>query len=106
MRCPRCGKKLESKAKICPNCSRPTISRTHQTSADSQYSDVLRPRSTVSIRGSGSRMEGSSHVRAVRHKLASSNESDLSPKLQCSNCGSEISKNDLFCKKCGSRTKR
>jgi predicted amidophosphoribosyltransferase len=106
MRCPKCGKNLESKAKICPNCKRPMISRTEQTTTDSLYSGVLKPRSTIGIRGAGSRMGGTSSVKAVRHKITSSNESVFSTSTRCSKCDAEISKNDLFCKKCGTRTTR
>ena len=103
MRCPKCGKQLESKAKLCPNCNRPIVASRHQTSVDSPYSDVIKPRSKVSVRGIGSKMTGPSSVKAVRHKIAASNETASSQKLRCFKCGTVNGMDNKSCRNCGAR---
>lgn len=103
MRCSKCGKILESKAKLCPNCNRLVVASTRHTSAGSPYADVLKPRSTVDVKGLGTKMTGSHDVKAVRHKITSSDESESSRKIRCMKCGSVNDKGDKFCRKCRTR---
>jgi len=103
VRCPECGKELESKAKLCPNCNRLIIESARHTSGDSLYSDVLKPHSRIDVKGLGSKMTGQPYVTAVRHKIAASDESESSQRFRCTNCGTVNEKNDKFCRTCGTR---
>lgn len=103
MRCPKCGKRLESKAKVCPNCNRLVVASTRHTSGDSPYTDVLKPHSSVDVKGLGSKMTGSHDVTAVRHRITSSDKSESSQKNRCMKCGSVNDKGDKFCRKCRTR---
>ncbi len=100
MRCPRCRKTLEPDTKICPNCKKliPV-----GVSDDSPYADVLKPQSRISVKGLGSKFDGSYYVRASRHKIANSDEFDSSQKIRCRKCGTVNEKGDQYCRKCGSR---
>lgn len=75
----------------------------HNTSEDSPYADVLKPHSIISIKGIGSKMVGPYYVTPVRHKITSSDESDSSQNIRCTNCGNENEKSDKFCRNCGTR---
>ena len=79
------------------------IKVTHYTSDDSSYADVLKPHSIISIKGLGSKMVGPYYVTAIRHKIASSDESVSSQRIRCTNCGNENEKSDKFCRNCGNR---
>jgi len=101
MRCPKCGKTLESKTKICPNCRTRIVVK---ASSDSIYADVLKPQSRVSTKGLGSRMSGTSRVATTRHKISTSPKSDSSLKVRCMKCNTVNEKSDRFCKNCRTRT--
>ena len=118
MRCPRCKKELEPDTKFCPNCKKlivkddavqprtghKPIRTVDVTSSDnSSYTDVLKPHSSVRIKGVGSRMAGSPYVKANRHKITTSDESESSQKIRCGNCRTENVKSNRFCKNCGTR---
>lgn len=101
MRCPKCGTTLESKVTLCPNCNSLISIDTHDASVDSQYSDVLKPRSKISLKGIGSRMSGSSRVTATSHRFDSSYGSESSQKIRCFHCGHVNDKSDKRCRNCG-----
>jgi hypothetical protein len=69
--------------------------------ADSLYSDVLKSRASIDVRGVGTKMDGTYHVASVRHEIASSDESE--EKVRCENCRTENEKKDKFCRNCGTR---
>ena len=79
------------------------IAVTHFASDDSLYADVLKPHSIISIQGLGSKMEGPYYVTGIRHKIASSDESDSSQTNHCPKCGTENVESNKFCRKCGTR---
>jgi len=79
------------------------IEVTHYVSDDSLYADVLKPHSIISIQGLGSKMDGPYYVTGVRHKIASSDESDASQTNRCTKCGTENVNSNKFCTKCGTR---
>ena len=118
MRCPKCRKTLEPDTIICPNCKKllvnddavqaraghkPVRIKDDGSSGDSLYAHVLKPRSSISVKGLGSRMTGSSYVKANQHKISPSDESESSQRIRCKNCRTENVKSDRFCKKCGTR---
>jgi rRNA maturation endonuclease Nob1 len=103
VRCPNCGKRLETEAKLCPNCNRAVVASTHRSSGDSPYADVLKPRSTVDVRGLGSKMAGRSNVTAVRHKITDSDKSESSQIIRCMTCSAINDKSDHICRNCGAR---
>lgn len=97
VRCPKCHRVLESDTMICPYCkTRITV----VTSDGSHYDDVLRPHSSISIKGVGSRMSGQSEVAPVRHEINPSAEYDSSEKIRCMKCGTVNDKGARFCRKC------
>lgn len=103
VRCPKCGAKLESKVKLCPNCNSLISIDTHDVSVASRYSDVLKPRFKVSVKGLGSRMSGSSRVAATSHRIDDSYGSESSRKVRCFHCGSVNDKSDKSCRNCGAK---
>ncbi len=103
MRCPRCRKTLEPDTKFCPKCKKLIVV---DESDDSPYANVLRPKSRISVKGLGSKMDGSHYVTATRHKITDSEEFDSSQKVRCLKCGTVNEKSDQFCRKCGSRITR
>lgn len=103
MRCPKCGTKIESRAKLCPNCNRLVVASTRHSSSASPYTDVLTPHSNVDVKGLGSKMTGAHDVTVVRHKLASSERSEPSQKIRCIKCGSVNDKGSKFCSTCRTR---
>jgi RNA polymerase subunit RPABC4/transcription elongation factor Spt4 len=100
MRCPKCRKTIEPDTKICPSCKRVIVAG---VSNDSPYADILKPRSRVSTKGLGSRMSGTSHVTATRHKISTSDKSDSSQKIRCMKCNTVNEKSDRFCRNCRTR---
>ena len=121
MRCPGCGKELKTEAKSCPNCNRLLVVDVRDglhsqsiedhrpirimegSSDDSQYAGVLKPHSTIDVKGIGSKMTSPPIVTAVRHKITTSDESESSLKLRCIKCGTVNEKSDKFCRNCGTR---
>ncbi len=99
VRCPKCHRTLESDIQICPFCK---TRITAATSGESQYDDILKPRSRLSIKGLGSRMSGKSKVDAVRHEITTS-EYDSSEKIRCMICGTVNDKGTRLCRKCRTR---
>ncbi len=97
MRCPKCRRTLESGTKICLNCRKPIVA-----AASDNSSDVLKPRSKVSLKGVGSRMSGTYRVHATRHKITHSDEFDSS-KIRCMKCGTVNDKGTRICRKCRTR---
>jgi len=71
------------------------------THYSSESADVLKPHSTISVKGLGSTMDGSSYVTAIRHKIGASDESESSQRIECRYCGAENDKSDKFCRTCG-----
>ncbi|TFH00676.1 MAG: zinc ribbon domain-containing protein [Candidatus Thorarchaeota archaeon] len=69
----------------------------------SESVDVLKPRSTISVKALGSKMDGSYYVAATRHKISTSDESESSQRIQCGFCGTTNDKSDKFCRNCGGR---
>ena len=100
MRCPKCRKLLEQDTKICPKCKVPILV---DATDDSLYAKVLKPQSRISLKGLGSKFDGSHYVRASRHKITDSDEFDSSSKTRCMKCGTVNDKGDQNCRKCGSR---
>ncbi|MHA2351898.1 MAG: double zinc ribbon domain-containing protein [Candidatus Thorarchaeota archaeon] len=100
MRCPNCRKTLEPDTKLCPKCKKPIIVA---ASNDSPYADILKPHSSISVKGLGSKMSGSHYVTATRHKITVSDESDSSQKIRCPKCGTVNDNSVHYCRKCGSR---
>ena len=98
MRCPKCRRTLEPGTMICPKCNKPVI-----VSESGDGTDRLNPQSAVSLKGVGSRMSGTHHVRATRHRIAGSDDFDSSPKTRCLRCGAVIDVDSRKCRKCGSR---
>ena len=115
MRCSGCGKDLEPDTKMCPYCNKRIVasSRTRHYSGvlqqqgrvetDQDYNeDRLKPHSSVSLRGVGSRFSGSSRVRSVRHNIETSND-DSSSKVRCLSCGTVNDDSAKKCRSCGAR---
>jgi hypothetical protein len=67
-----------------------------------ETTDVLKPHSTISVKGLGSKMDGSYYVTAIRHKIGDADGYAPSQKIQCGFCGTENDKSDKFCRNCGS----
>ena len=99
MRCPKCRKTLDPGTMICSSCKTRIVA---SASSDSPSTDILKPRSRVSIKGVGSRMSGTSHVTATRHKI-SKDTSDSSLKVRCMKCNTVNDKGDRFCRSCRAR---
>jgi predicted RNA-binding Zn-ribbon protein involved in translation (DUF1610 family) len=68
---------------------------------DSPYSDILKSRASIDVRGVGTEMDGTYHVASVRHEITDSDESEQS--IRCPNCRTENEKKDKFCRNCGTR---
>jgi hypothetical protein len=68
---------------------------------DSLYSDVLKPHSSVDVRGFGTKMDGTYPVASVRHDIADSDDSEQ--RIRCPNCRTQNEKKDKFCRNCGTR---
>ena len=98
MRCPKCKKILDPGTVICPNCTKPIITR-----ASGDSSDVLKPRSQVSLRGVGSRMSGRYKVDSTRHEITTSSKFDSPKPIRCLRCGTVNDSSSQKCKKCGAR---
>lgn len=76
------------------------ISVTHY---EHESPDTLKPHSTISVKGLGSKMNGSYFVAATRHEIQPSDESKSSQEIQCGFCGAVNDANDKFCRNCGAR---
>ncbi len=97
MRCPNCQRTLEPGTMICPTCKKPVIVTESESGRDR-----LKPRSTVSLKDVASRMSGTYHVDATRHKISDS-EYDSSEKVRCMRCGSVNEKGNRYCWNCRAR---
>jgi len=115
MRCPGCGKELESTIKLCPYCNKRIVESSsarhfsgvrHQqgrVETDQDYHEGhLKPRSSVSIRGAGSRFSGSSRVQSTSHRFETSRDND-SNKVRCFSCGTVNDDSAKKCRNCGAR---
>jgi hypothetical protein len=74
------------------------ISVTHFTH---EFSDLLKPRSTINIESLGSKMDGSHYVASIRHEILPSDEAENSERIECGFCGAVNDRNDKFCQNCG-----
>lgn len=97
MRCPTCRRTLEQDTRICPTCRKPVIVAESESGRDR-----LKPRSTVSLKGVGSRMSGTPYVDTTRHRILDS-EYDSSEKVRCIRCGSANDKGNRYCWNCRTR---
>ena len=95
--------KIEDEVDAQSKAGHKPIRTEHGSSNDSPYAHVLKPHSTIDVKGLGSKMAGSSYVPAIRHEIAAADESESTQRLQCTNCDSEIEKSDKFCRTCGTR---